>query len=76
MLVHELRAGISQPTREVKLELGLISSDENRPMHSLNSSHITRRLKTRSASARKLLFRGSRRVGETDCVDRKDQVSG
>ncbi len=34
MLVHELRAVISPRTSEVKLKLGLISNDENRPMYS------------------------------------------
>jgi len=37
MLVHELRAVISPPTSEVKLKLGLISSDENRLIHSLGA---------------------------------------
>jgi len=37
MLVHELRAVISPPTSEVKLKLGLISSDENMLIHSLGA---------------------------------------
>jgi hypothetical protein len=39
MLVHELRAVISPPTSEVKLKQGLLSSDENRLIHSFVAEH-------------------------------------